>query len=69
MLGLRPDLKGDVTNSLSARRWVMPQNTPEVSSPLVKDGLVYLCRENGNLICLDWKTGERLGFGPFGIDY
>jgi len=23
------------------------------------DGLVYLCRENGNLICLDAKTGEE----------
>jgi outer membrane protein assembly factor BamB len=31
-----------------------------VPSPLVHDGLVYLCRENGTLICLDAKTGERL---------
>src|SRR5690606_14034972 len=30
-----------------------------VPSPLVVDGLVYLCRENGNLICLDAKTGEE----------
>ena len=28
-------------------------------SPLVVDGLVYLCRENGNLIVLDAQTGER----------
>ena len=29
-------------------------------SPLVHDGLVYLCRENGMLICLDAKTGKEL---------
>ena len=38
----------------------MPRNTPDVPSPLIHDGLVYLCRENGNLICLDQKTGEEL---------
>jgi len=40
--------------------WTRKDNTPDVPSPLVKDGLVYLCRENGNLICLDAKTGEEI---------
>jgi len=48
---------GDVTDS-SAIRWVRDSNTPDVPSPLYHDGLVYLCRENGNLICLEAKTGE-----------
>lgn len=40
--------------------WTMDRNTPDVPSPLIHDGLVYLCRENGVLICLDAKTGEQL---------
>ncbi len=39
-------------------RWTYP-TTPDVPSPLVYDGLVYLCRENGNLAVLDAETGEE----------
>lgn len=31
--------------------------TPDVPSPLIKDGLVYLCKEDGNLVCLQADTG------------
>ena len=31
-----------------------------VSSPVIHDGLVYLSRENGAVICLDAKTGETI---------
>lgn len=58
VLGLKADLKGDVTNDPAARHWTMPRDTPDVPSPLIHEGLVYLCRENGVLICLDAKTGE-----------
>ena len=34
--------------------------TPDVPSPLIHGGLVYLCRERGQLICLDAKTGKEL---------
>ncbi len=57
VLGLRPDGKGDVSESTAAHIWVRPQNTPDVPSPLIHDGLVYLCREDGRLICMDAKTG------------
>src|SRR5262249_19149053 len=33
---------------------------PDVSSPLVYGGLVYLGDENGFLTCLDAKSGEEL---------
>ncbi|MFO0868256.1 MAG: PQQ-binding-like beta-propeller repeat protein [Pirellulales bacterium] len=56
---LRPDLKGDVTESPDAFFWKRPQGTPDVPSPLIHDGLVYLCRENGNLVCVDARTGEQ----------
>ncbi len=60
VLALRPDGHGDITNNTSMHFWTRPQNTPDVSSPLVAEGLVYLCRENGNLICMDGETGNQL---------
>ena len=39
--------------------WRLPNHTPDVPSPLVYDGLVYLCRERDFLICLDAKTGAE----------
>jgi outer membrane protein assembly factor BamB len=59
VLGLRPDGQGDITRSQYVR-WIRPSNTPDVPSPLVHDGLVYLCRENGVLICLDAQSGEEV---------
>jgi outer membrane protein assembly factor BamB len=56
---LKPELQGDVTRNDDAFFWKIDQNTPDVPSPLIHDGLVYLCRENGNLICLDAETGEQ----------
>ncbi|MCB9938449.1 MAG: PQQ-like beta-propeller repeat protein [Planctomycetaceae bacterium] len=43
----------------SALHWKRDAGTPDVPSPLYHDGLVYLCRENGNLVCVDAKTGEE----------
>jgi outer membrane protein assembly factor BamB len=40
-------------------QWRIKSNTPDVPSPLVHDGLVYLCRETGVLLCLDAKTGKE----------
>lgn len=57
---VRPDLKGDITKNKAGHLWKLARNTPDVPSPLIKDGLVYLCRENGNLICLDGKTGKQI---------
>jgi outer membrane protein assembly factor BamB len=60
VLGLRPDIEGDVTEKPSAYHWKMDRNTPDVPSPLIVDGLVYLCRENGGLICLKRDTGKEI---------
>lgn len=57
VLGIRPTAQGDITDSREYLAWVRPENTPDVPSPLVVDGLCYLCRENGVLICLDAETG------------
>ena len=47
VVGLKPDASGLVTAGSQFEQWRRPNNTPDVPSPLVHDGLVYLCRENG----------------------
>jgi outer membrane protein assembly factor BamB len=59
VVALRPDGKGDVTKS-SSELWRRPRDTPDVPSPLIHDGLVYLCGENGDLICMDAKSGKEI---------
>jgi outer membrane protein assembly factor BamB len=58
VLGLRPDISGDATNLTDSKVWTLPRGTPDVPSPLVHGGLVYLASEDGVLTCLDAKTGE-----------
>lgn len=59
VFALKADGKGDVTDNEANYYWKRAKETPDVPSPLIVDGLVYLCRENGNLICMDAKTGEE----------
>ncbi len=54
------DERGDISDSDEAIRWRMDRNTPDVASPVVYDGIVYLARENGVLIGVDAKSGEPL---------
>lgn len=58
VLGLRPDGKGVITDSKEFRLWTYVK-TPDVSSPLIYDGLVYLTPD-GFMLCLDAKTGEKV---------
>ncbi|MCA9162331.1 MAG: PQQ-binding-like beta-propeller repeat protein [Planctomycetales bacterium] len=57
-VALKPTGSGDVTENTATRYWTHSV-TPDVPSPLVVDDIVYLCRENGNLIALDRETGEQ----------
>ncbi|ADB18031.1 Pyrrolo-quinoline quinone [Pirellula staleyi DSM 6068] len=61
---LKPDAEGDVSFQDAAYFWQRERDTPDVPSPLVHDGIVYLCRENGNLITVDAKTGEEFYTQP-----
>lgn len=56
---VRPDRKGSLAVDGEAVLWSMKRGTPDVPTPLVYDGLVYLCDENGILQCVDAMTGER----------
>jgi outer membrane protein assembly factor BamB len=60
VVGVKPDARGFVKTGSPGERWRRPHGTPDVPSPLVVGGLVYLCREGGGvLICLDAKTGKE----------
>jgi outer membrane protein assembly factor BamB len=47
-----------INKSSKSLLWKLPKDTPDVPSPLIHQGLVYLCSEDGNLSCLDAKTGD-----------
>lgn len=51
VLGLAPD---------GTERWRLDRGTPDVPSPLIHKGIVYLSRENGILIALDAEAGEEI---------
>lgn len=60
VVGVRPDAKGKIERRSAGEMWRVQRNTPDVPSPLIVDGLVYLCGESGMLYCLDAKTGEPI---------
>jgi outer membrane protein assembly factor BamB len=60
VVGVKPQATGLITVGSPFEQWRMPRGTPDVPSPLIHDGLVYLCREMGMLICLDAPIGKKL---------
>ncbi len=59
VLGLKASaLHGDVTGQKETVRWV-GDRTPDVSCPVIHEGLVYLCMNDGRLLCVDQATGEK----------
>jgi outer membrane protein assembly factor BamB len=70
VVGVKPDARGTIGIGNQAELWRMPRGTPDVPSPLIHDGLLYLCGERGVLTCFDAKTAhehyrERLQGGLF----
>jgi outer membrane protein assembly factor BamB len=59
VVGVKPTASGLILPGDKQEQWRLPRNTPDVPSPLIHDGLVYLCRENGVLLCLDAKSGQE----------
>jgi outer membrane protein assembly factor BamB len=53
-------LKGDATSN-DGVAWFQPQAGPDMASPLVYDGYVYVLEQRGSrLSCYDAKSGERV---------
>ncbi len=59
VVAVKPDATGYVSDEKSGVLWTRPK-TSDVPSPLIHDGLVYLCMQNGVLYCVDAKTGEEI---------
>lgn len=55
---LRPGGSGDLPPSAVA--WRTDNGSPYTATPLVYDGIVYVCTDNGILSAYDVKTGERI---------
>ncbi len=55
-LRVSDELTGDCTAKAGVVRWVNPL-TPDVSIPVIADGLVYLLHKDGKLQCVDLETG------------
>ena len=58
-LRVNDDLAGDCSDKAAVVHWINPL-TPDVSIPVIADGLVYLLHKDGKLQCVDLKTGEDL---------
>ena len=51
--------KGEIAPGASAEKWRF-KSTPDVPSPLLVDGVIYLMGANGQLQAVDAKTGKEL---------
>ncbi len=61
VVAVKPDATGKVYPGSAGELWRMKNGTPDVPSPLVFEGLVYLVDAgNGMLTCLDAKSGEKI---------
>ncbi len=58
VVALKPGAKGLIKAGSPVEFWRTAKGSPDVPSPLLHDGLAYLARENGILMCLDAKTGK-----------
>ncbi len=59
VVGVRPDAQGLIKAGSPGELW-RTKGSPDVPSPLIDGGFVYLCGESGLLSCLNAKTGEKI---------
>ena len=52
--------KGRIEKGGAGELWRMDRGTTDVTTPLLYKGLLYLCKENGTILCLDALTGSQL---------
>ena len=59
VVALKPGVNGTIKANSPFEYWRTAKGSPDVPSPLLYDGLAYLPRENGVLLCFDAKTGKQ----------
>lgn len=60
VIALKPSLSGDVTGDAEAKFWTLAKGTPDVASPLIHDGYVYLADVSGIMNIHNAETGEKV---------
>src|SRR5207248_2426422 len=60
VVAVKPGARGLIAAGSDGELWRRPKDTPDVPSPLIDGDLVYLCRENGVLDCVEKNTGKSL---------
>jgi outer membrane protein assembly factor BamB len=60
VVALKQGAAGSIKAGSSLEQWRVPTGAPDVSVPLVHDGLVYLPQSQRELRCVDVKTGAEL---------
>lgn len=58
LMAVRPGGSGDVTESRTA--WSLNRNIPEIPSPLLHEGIIYLVRAGGVLAAVDSSNGKTI---------
>jgi outer membrane protein assembly factor BamB len=60
VVAVKPEATGMIKAGSPFELWRKAKGAPDVPSPLIHDGLVYLCGELGILACWEAKTGKEL---------
>ncbi|MDB2686783.1 PQQ-binding-like beta-propeller repeat protein, partial [Mariniblastus sp.] len=60
MLCLKPDGKGDITEDKTVNIWRIEKGTPDVSTPVIHEGVIYLVEKKGIVKALDLADGKQL---------
>ncbi len=57
LMGVKPEGKGDISKTNVV--WTFSdKNIPAITSPVIKDGLLYMVHERGGLTCLEAESGK-----------
>lgn len=59
-VGVKPGADGLIKAGGAAEQWRIAKGSPDVPSPLIQDGLVYLMQDGGKLLCVEAKTGKTV---------
>jgi outer membrane protein assembly factor BamB len=60
LLAVNPDGKGDITGTNILWKKHDDQNQTQISTPLIKDGLIYTIISKNILMCIDAATGKEI---------
>jgi outer membrane protein assembly factor BamB len=59
VVGVKPTARGSIRAGSPGEAWRRPRGTPDVPSPVIHEGIVYLCRERDAVVALDAATGQE----------